>query len=391
MKPRRILIFSLSYFPHLVGGAEVAVKEITDRIAPANAEFDMITLGDGTSPKEEKIGNVRVHRVFNTAGLVQKTLFPFAAYLKSRKLTYSVRCDCIWAVMAGHAGFAALLAKITNPRIPMLLTLQEGAGFELREGIFRPLGKPIFTHATRIQAISHYLADWSREMGATCPVDVVPNGADLELFSREVSPDERDFTWKKLCRKDGDIYLITTSRLVEKNAVADVVSSLQYLPKNVKFLVLGTGPLEAGLKQLALKLGLNYTDEPPVNPGNRVHFLGYVPHKEMPQYFAVSDVFVRPSLTEGQGSSFIESMAAGVPVVATAVGGIPDFLIDGETGLVCEAKNPHSIAQKVEKLLKDRESRDYIVKQARHMVKEKYQWKKIAAEMQAVFEKTIHG
>jgi glycosyltransferase involved in cell wall biosynthesis len=188
-------------------------------------------------------------------------------------------------------------------------------------------------------------------------------------------------------KKDGDIFLVTMSRLVLKNGIADLISSLQHLPKNVKLIILGAGPLETELKCLCLKLGLNYTDEPPVNPGNRVHFLGYIPHASMLPYLAISDVFVRPSLTEGLGNSFLEAMAAGIPVVGTAVGGIPDFLADGETGLVCEVANPHSIAQKVEKYLKDKESRDYVVKNARKLVTERYEWGKVAAEMQALLAK----
>jgi glycosyltransferase involved in cell wall biosynthesis len=375
----------------LVGGAEVAVKEITDRIPAQDAEFDMITIGHGSSPKEETLGNVRIHRIFSSPGRMQKFLYPFVAYWKARSMTDKSRCDLVWAVMGSYGGFAAFLLKRHNPRLPVLLTIQEGDNFARREGVWSmPFGW-IFKSPTRIQAISNYLVDWSRQMGATCPIDIIPNGADLKLFSSEISQVIKDDLIKKLAKKPDDVFLITTSRLVEKNAVADVISALSYLPKNVKFLVLGSGPLEQELKQQALRLGLNYTDEPPVNPGNRVHFLGYIPHADMPKYLAISEIFIRPSLTEGQGASFIETMAAGVPMIATAVGGIPDFLTDGETGLVCEVRNPQSIAQKVQKYIKDKESRDYIVKKARALATEKYDWSKIAKDMAAEFEKTING
>ena len=169
MKSRRILIFSLNYFPHLVGGAEVAVKEIADRIPPEYAEFDMITIGDGSSPKEEKIGNVRVRRIFKKAGPVQKLMYPFAAYLAARRMIDKTRCDCIWAIMGSYGGFAAFLLRKHRPEIPSLLTIQEGDNFERRErGIWHiPFGW-IFKSPTRIQAISNYLSAWSRTMGATC-------------------------------------------------------------------------------------------------------------------------------------------------------------------------------------------------------------------------------
>lgn len=385
MNPRRILIFSLSYYPSYVGGAEVAVKEITDRISPTEVEFEMITLGDGVSPVVEKLGNVLLHRIFKSSGWSQKLAFPFAAYFKAKKLHANRRYDAVWAIMASYAGFAAFLFKRKSLGVPFVLNIQEGDNFERRRGIFHAPYAWIFKNADYIHAISNHLADWSRDMGAICPIDVVPNAVDFKLFSKEILEGDKEFLNKKLCRKEGEVFLITTSRLVVKNAVTDIIDSLQYLPKNVKLLVLGRGPLESDLKHQTLRLGLNYTDEPPVNPGNRVHFIGYIQHTEISKYLAISNVFVRPSLSEGLGNSFLEAMAAGVPVVATSVGGIPDFLEEGETGLLCEVNNPRSIAQKVEKYLKDAESREYIVKKARAMVKEKYQWEKVAAKMQEIF------
>ncbi len=381
MKAPRILIFSLAYFPRLVGGAEVAVKEITDRIGLSEIQFEMITIGDGSSPKEEQIGNVKVMRIFRRCGPLQKLLFPFVAYFKGMRLVDRYRYDAVWGIMASYAGFAAYLVKKAHPEVKFVLTIQEGDHFERRKGIWKPLFTKIFKSADRITSISKYLAGWSKEMGATCPIDIIPNAVDFELFSQEIDESERDELKKKLCKKPGDVFLITTSRLVEKNAVGDIIQSLLSLPKNIKLLVLGSGPLETSLRHLALKTGLNYMDEPPINEGNRVHFLGYVPHKEMPRYLSASDIFIRPSLTEGFGNSFPEAMAAGVPIIATPVGGIPDFLSDGETGLFCEVRNPKSIAQKVEKYLKDVESRAYIISKAKALVKERYQWKAIAPNM----------
>lgn len=385
MKPRRILIFSLSYFPRFVGGAEIAIKETTDRIPASDMEFVMVTLGDGSSPKEQQMGNVLVHRIFKSSGWPHKLLFPFAAYLKAKKLNKQYSFDAVWSMMASYAGFAGFLFKRANPRIPFILSVQEGDNFERRQGIFHIPYTWIFKSPDRIQAISNYLAEWAKDMHATCPIEVIPNAVDFKHFSRPIEPAVADSLKASLCKREGDVFLVTTSRLVAKNAVGDIIGSLQHLPKSIKLLVLGTGPLETALKQQTLKLGLNYTDEPPINPGNRVHFLGYVSHSTMPQYLAVSDIFVRPSLSEGLGISFLEAMAAGLPVIATRVGGIPDFLKEGETGLFCEAENPKSIAQKVEKYLKDAESREYIRKKAKAMVKDGYQWEKIAVDMSRIF------
>ncbi len=383
--PRSILIFSLVYYPRFVGGAEVAVKEITNRLAAYDTlssqdgfEFDMVTLNGGGEAVSERVGSVNVHRVFNKVGPLQKLFFPFAALFKAIALHRRRKYDATWSIMANYAGFAALFFKMKNPNIPFILTLQEGDPFShirKRVGIFYPLFKKIFRRADKIQAISNYLADWAKDMGATCPVTVVPNAVDYGRFSKEMDPAKRDALRVKLGFSDTDIVLVTAGRLVKKNGVKDIVSSLQYLSPACKFLSIGDGEDLAALQEQVKELKLD----------GRVVFNGFIAHSELPDYLKASDIFVRPSLSEGLGNSFLEAMAAGIPVIATPVGGIPDFLVDGETGLLCEVGNPKSIAQKAEKLIKDGESRDYIVGRAKAMVKEKYQWDKVAAEMRRLF------
>jgi glycosyltransferase involved in cell wall biosynthesis len=386
---RRILIFSLVYYPRFIGGAEVAVKEVTDRISGREFEFDMITLSKQFSPPE-RVGNVNMYGVGqrwfggNTKSSkifpLSKLMFIPLAFIKAIRLHHKQKYDIIWPIMASYAGFSALLFKIFFPAVPMVLTIQEGDNFERREGIFRCFFKKIFMKADYIQAISGFLADWSRKMGAKCPITVVPNGVDYDSFSMQISPDARRHVRSECGFSDNDIVIVTASRLVYKNAVDDIVASLQYLSPEYKLLILGTGPDESMLRSQCSSLKL----------GQRVVFGGFVPHSELPGYLQASDVFVRPSRSEGLGNSFLEAMAAGIPVVATKVGGIPDFLKDGETGLFSEVNNPKSVAQKVGKLMKDKESRDYVVNNARNMVREKYQWEKVAGEMKKVFGETLN-
>ncbi len=359
---KRILIFSLFYYPKHIGGAEIAIKEITDRIDSNDIQFDMITLRKGEK-EFEKIGNVNIYRIGNF-----KILYPLRAFWKALEMHKKNKYDLIWSIMASYAGLSGYLFKKFNSKTNLVLTLQEGEFNKIR--LIKPLVKKIIRSADIVQVISNFLADWAHEMGYKSEIVVIPNAVDLELFSN-----------KNLNRKDSnDINLITTSRLVKKNAIEDIIESLSYLPSNIKLLVIGTGKLQNKLKQTAKDLQLT----------NRVNFMGYVSHSEMPKYLHASDIFIRPSLSEGFGNSFIEAMAARIPVIATPVGGIVDFLKDGETGLFCEVKNPKSIAQKVEKLIKDKESHEYIVRNAYEMVKNKYDWNIIANDMKnKVFLKMI--
>lgn len=400
---KRILIFSLAYYPDFVGGAEVAIKEITDRIASEEISFDMVTLRfDSTLPKFERVGNVNVYRIGFTVKhpemgdlikfplVLNKYLFPFLGFLKARSLHKKNPYDGIWAMMANYAGFAALFFKMKYPHVPYLLTLQEGDPIEYikqRVQSVYALFEQIFTRADLIQTISYYLADFARDMRYTGPLEVVPNAVNGAHFSREYSVEELFALKQKLGKQSDEIFLITTSRLVKKNAIDEVIRALPLLSPQVTFLVLGVGPDETALRALADSLKVS----------GRVKFLRQISHDEMPKYLKVSDIFIRPSRSEGLGNSFLEAMAAEIPVLATPVGGIPDFLFDPEknpdhepTGLFVKVDDPQSIALQVKRLIADEALRARLIANGKKLVTEKYDWNLIAKMMrEKVFDQLL--
>ncbi len=396
MSKKRILIFSLTYEP-FIGGAELAVKHITDRFDPHEWEFDLVTLRfDRRLPKRKRIGNVNVIRVgFSFRGAtirdtfkfplsLNKYWFPFASAVRAFFLHRKHRYDAVWSIMANYAGFGALFFKRMHTHVPLVLTLQEGDPIEhiiRRVGWLRPIFQKIFTRADRVQAISKFLAEFAEGMGVPSErINVVPNGVDREKFRAPGKLPRRTLHLKDFKIAKDDTVLITTSRLVEKNAVDIIIASLRFLPPSVKLLIAGTGPLE---EQLKLKT-TNYQLE------TRVRFLGHIDHDELPKYLEGADIYVRPSRSEGLGSSFLEAMAAGVPIIATPVGGIPDFLTDGETGLFCDVDNPESLAEKVALLANDRVMYKRISQSAQQLIAERYDWDVIQGRMEKeVFNKVF--
>ena len=357
----RVLIFSLSYYP-LVGGAEVAIKEITSRISTNEIEWDLVTLRfDKSHPKFEKVGNVNVHRIGGGLGYLSKIFFvPQAAFWANRK-SY----DLYWGMMT-YMLFPIVLLRFSGKKAPYVLTLQDGDPFthvfnRIRIALFKPLLTFGFKNAFKVQTISNFLAGWAKQMGYRGNVEVIPNGVDVERFKI------KDLGFKN----DSGKVIITTSRLVEKNGVGDVIEAMKFLNPHVKFKILGVGSLEKSLKLKVKSLKLE----------NRVEFLGFVPQEQIPNHLHNADVFVRPSLSEGQGISFIEAMAAGLPVVATPVGGIPDFLEDGVTGLFCEPHNPRSIAEAVDKILNQPDLAHRLIQNGQKLVREHYDWDLIAEDM----------
>ena len=356
----RILIFSLAYHP-FVGGAEVAIKEITDRTP--DVEFDLVTVNlDGQQKQQERLGKVNVHRVGQ--GKASKYFFPWQGFKVARELHSKNKYDAIWAMMANQAGLAALKFKQKFPDVKYLLTLQEGdSEFDImvRTWFIRPLYKAIFRRADYIQAISNFLAQRAKNLGAKCPIAVVPNGVVFPAQSTEYQKNRR---------------VVTVSRLVKKNGIADLIKAMKFV--SGQLVIVGSGRLKPSLESLTKQF--NLTD--------RVEFIGSVDNQKVYQYLSRSNIFVRPSLSEGLGSAFLEAMAMKVPVIATPVGGIPDFLEDERTGWFCQVNNPKSIAEKINYILnpENAETVGRVVDAAYQMVKEKYQWEGIAAKMKGIFQ-----
>jgi len=402
---KRILIFSIAYEP-FVGGAELAIKEMTDRLP--DYEFEMVTLRfDSKLPREEKIGSVLVHRIgfasknvkvsdraLPLAARLAKYLFPFTAFLAAHALHKKKPFDATWAMLANQAGFAALFFKYAHPHVPFFLELQDGntlSQVKARRPIVRllwPLYKQIYKKADVIKAISHFIERLVAEVGASAAV-VIPNGVDMARFAAPVSEDEKAELKQRLGKKMGDVFLFTASRLVLSRGVEDVIRALRFLPSNVHFLIAGDGEDKGKLEAIAATDGV----------AERVIFAGHVPHTELPRYLAISDIFVRPSLFEGMGSAFVEAFAAGVPVVATPVGGIPDFLFDPEknpdmepTGIFCNVRDPESVANAVRRYIDDPALTTRIIKNAKELAAQKYDWDLIASAMrERVFGRLTKG
>jgi glycosyltransferase involved in cell wall biosynthesis len=186
----------------------------------------------------------------------------------------------------------------------------------------------------------------------------------------------------------GTVNLVTSSRLVHKNALDEVIRALVLLPKNVQFVIYGTGPDEADLRELSAELAVS----------DRVLFKGYIPNPELAHAFSTTHIFIRPSRSEGMGISFVEAMAAGLPVIATQAGGIADFLFDEKrnpdkptTGWAVDVDSPEQIALAVKDIMTNPDKVVRVRENALKLVREKYDWDLIARQMQAVFDRVLEN
>ncbi|HUO75599.1 MAG TPA: glycosyltransferase family 4 protein [Candidatus Paceibacterota bacterium] len=356
----RILILSTSYLP-LIGGSELAIKHLTDRLE--EYDFDLVTWRYSDSvPAYERMDRIGVYRVGRS-----KILLPFRMFFEALRLMRLHDYGAVHAYQASHAAVAGMMVRIVHPRMPFILTLQEGKDLARQSVMVRSLRGLVIRCSTRVTAISSYLAAFARASGAK-NVDLIPNGVDIS--------DVNDIP------HNPDPTVITISRLVPKNNVAAVIRALVPVRRtvtNARLVIVGDGPLRRELAALAEREGVR----------QYVEFRGTVPSADVQRLLRMSDVFARPSLSEGLGSAFLEAMEARVPVVASPVGGIPDIITDGETGLLCDPTDIEAIATAIIRLFEDASLRQRIVEDAYAMVRERYTWNVVAQRMATVYRTTI--
>lgn len=176
--------------------------------------------------------------------------------------------------------------------------------------------------------------DWARRTHLPPGrIVTIPNGVDLEWFRPTQSPEQA----RAALGLDTDrMWVGGVGRLDDAKGFADLIAAVASIAGRVPALSLviaGTGPLRDPLGRLASELGV----------GDRVHFLGFR-HDVRTVYEAI-DLFAFPSLCEAIGYALLEAMAMHRPAIGTAVGGVPEVIVEGETGLLVPPKDPESLAR----------------------------------------------
>lgn len=201
--------------------------------------------------------------------------------------------------------------------------------------------------------------------------EIIPFGVDTNVFNYKYKTRDKNFKigiTKSLEDWYGHYYLILAfKKLSEKY-------------KNLKLLIAGDGSKRGYLEELVKSLNLE----------EKVKFFGYISNIDLPKFLNKLDVFVMPSLLESFGVSAIESLAVGVPVVASNVGGIPEIVIDGKTGFLVESKNVNEIVNAVNKLLLNPYLREKMSKKGRGFVEKKYNFNKIAQKMELLYKRLVN-
>lgn len=172
--------------------------------------------------------------------------------------------------------------------------------------------------------------------------------------------------------------VLTPARLDEQKGHPVLLRAAAEL-SGVDFVLAGEGPERAGLEALAGELGI----------AERVHFLGY--RDDIPQLLAACDVFALPSLYEGSSLAVLEAMAAGRPVVSSAIGGTDELIDDGVDGLLVAPGDTAGLAGALRRLLDDAELRKSFAERARRRVERDFTPTAMTQRVEAIYGELLAG
>jgi glycosyltransferase involved in cell wall biosynthesis len=222
-------------------------------------------------------------------------------------------------------------------------------------------------------SISEEVANTVRAVyGQDIHTPVIYNGIPTTRFVSNASQDST--------KEEKGIVLLHVGRFAPQKNHLLLVEAFALAVKEypaMKLWLVGDGPLKPAVEKIIVEIGLE----------RKVLFLGI--RDDVPRLLAASDLFVLSSDYEGVPLSVLEAMAAGKPVVATTVGGVPELVEDGVTGFLVPPRDPKVLAQGILRLAKDADLRQRMGKAAQERALERFDISRTAREYEALYLKLL--
>jgi glycosyltransferase involved in cell wall biosynthesis len=330
-----------------MGGVEEHVRQIATGLVEREAQVSAIV------PEEAAIdplaraaiaAGVTVERLTLSRGMLRpaglKRLLRMVRLLRAR------RPDLLHLHLIGFGGGRWALLGAILARVPAIVCTIHVAPQERQDRKTR-LGRALLTpFVDRYIAVSQASKDRlvaNLDMPPASLV-VVPNAVELGRFDAPAESARSAIRRRWEIPPDAPV-LGVLARLAPQKGLTYLISAMPAIlaeHPDVYALVVGEGYLRPDLEAQARSLGVD----------GRVLLVGY--HQNVVEHLQASDLFVLPSLFEGMPLSILEAMGAGLPVIATAVDGTPEVVLDGETGLLVPPEDPPALARAVNRLLSDR-------------------------------------
>lgn len=324
---------------------------------------------------------------------IKRRLYPLAplVFLSARRSCQALATSEAFDVVHAHwvipnGAIAATVASRYG--LPLVISLH-GSDVSVSERS-RAVGRLAtwsFARAAAITGPSMDLLDRARGLGASEPLEFIPYGVALETFAPD--PESTRQVRRKLALGADDVTILGVGRFVPVKGLQyliEAVAEARASVPAVRLVLVGDGDLRDELEARVGALGLR----------DRVTFAGMAPRDEVPAYFAAADIVVVPSIhyqgyVDGLPNVALEAMAAGKPLVATRVGGLPQVVRDGENGLLVEERDPDALAQAIVTLARDPDLRARMGEKGRMRVRDELTWDAVAERFVEIYELVTRG
>ncbi|MDA0692096.1 MAG: glycosyltransferase [Nitrospinae bacterium] len=274
------------------------------------------------------------------------------------------------------AGMIALLVKWFT-KVPVAINLWGSDFLLLRIPGFAFICRNLLRGADAIICESDYFRDLLHQLGIPKgKIFVIANGIDLEKFKVGDKPSAR----QQLGLLEGKTIILNIggmSPVKGQKYLVEAIPEIIAKDKHVQFIFVGDGEVRKELESLVSASELN----------PYVLFAGMQNVSQIPLWLNAADIFVLPSLSEGNPNVLLEAMACGLAVVSTAVGGIPDMIRDKQEGLLVLPKSPQALARQITTLIRDKTLRKKLGQNGLKMVQANYgTWKRQSAKLKTIYE-----
>jgi len=300
------------------------------------------------------------------------------------KLIHEFHPQLIHAHTATPDGYTGVLLK-RRFGLPLVVSLRgsDVNVYPCRDRLTFHLTRKVISEADRVTAVSGALRLAAEKI--ICPqkeIAVVYAGCDLERFS--FSEAARAAFRERLNIPLESPVLIFIGGLLRTKGVFELVDAFLLVRQEhpeLHLIIIGSGEEAKALWEKVVEAKVE----------KRVHLMGARPHNEIPKWLSAADVLVLPSWREGLPNVVVEAMACERAVVATRVGGIPEAVEDGESGILVDKGNVEALVKAIALLLKDEGRRQSMGVIGRQIVENKFTWERNAIRMTKVYEEVLNA
>jgi glycosyltransferase involved in cell wall biosynthesis len=312
----------------------------------------------------------------------QVPFFIMAQILYCLRLVNKHRFDIIHAQWSLPQGLTGIICKHIF-KIPCITTLHGSDIHGLKYPGLKWLNAKVIKHSNACTANSCATAQMAEDISMRDNIAVVPMGVNPRFLSAT-----RGRNTQGSVSVTGQKRIVYAGRLIDLKGVDYLIQALPAVLKvfpETKLFVIGSGPMKDDLVTLSNRLNL----------ADKVTYIDSVSQEKLLEFYVSADLFVLPSIvnqkgeTEGLGIVLLEAMACGLPVIGSDVGGIPDIIKDGKTGLLARQKEPESLAEKITKIFSDAPLRRKLVENGYQMVEKNFSWDTISEKFIEIYREVL--